>query len=85
MLQDGLFLARPEAGEQQDAAGDAGLAELHAFVGGGDAEPGGALLFEAAGASDSAVSVGVGLDHGAHRGFGGDQLLESAKVVAQSR
>ncbi len=64
VVENSLFLARPEAGEDQDRFANAALAQFGAFRGASDAEPVGADLGEGAGDGNDAVAVGVALDDG---------------------
>src|ERR1700722_4634518 len=89
IVQNPLFLARPESGEDQDRLANAGGAQLGAFRGAGDAEPVGAGLGQRARNRNDAVAVGVALDYckdfpprGA-RALGIHVVADGAEIVRQ--
>ena len=77
------LLAPPEAGHQQDVGMNARLAQRNRFVQRRHAQPLRAFGFESARALDRAVTVGVGLHHGAHGDARSHVLLHRAEVLPQ--
>ena len=89
IVENSLFLAGPEAGEDQDRFANAALAQFGAFRGAGHAEPVGAGLGEGARDGNDSVAVGVALDDGenfparAARARGIDVRADRAQIVRQ--
>ncbi len=84
VMQGVFFLAGIKSAQHQDASGDPCLAQKHAFVGGGDAEPLGAGLLQRGRTLFHAVSVSVALHHCADGDLCADVSLQHSKIVAQS-
>src|SRR3974390_1955496 len=57
------FLTGKDADHDQDPAANSGISQGYSFVGGGDAEPSGALLLQGESTRFGAVSVGITLNH----------------------
>src|SRR5260370_39012852 len=81
MLDNGNFIAAPEARHQENAAGNAPVAQQQALIRRAYAEPFAAYLLQGARAFHRAVTVGIGLHHRAHDGVRPNVVLEGAKVV----
>jgi len=73
-----------DADHYQDPAAYSGISQGYSFVGGGDAEPSGALLLQGESTRFGAVSVGVTLDHSTDVHAWAKMLAQHAEVVAQS-
>ncbi len=89
IVQNALFLARPEAGENQDRFADSAVAQLGAFRRAGHAKPVGASLGQGARDGNDSVAVGVALDDGenfparAARALGIHVGADGAQIVRQ--
>ena len=59
------------------------MEKTHAFFDAAHREPLAAFFRQGARAIHSAMSVGVGLDHGAHRRIRGDEIADGGEVVLQ--
>src|SRR5713101_8890871 len=81
MLDNGNFIAAPESGHQENAAGDATVAQQQAFIRRAYAEPFAAYLLQGARALHRAVTIGISLHHRADDGVRLNVALEGAKVV----
>jgi hypothetical protein len=86
MQTDNLALfAAPEAGHQKNVGANAGLAQRNRFVERSHAQPFRAFGLERARALDRAVTVSVGLHHGAHGDIRSHMLLHRAESFAAAR
>lgn len=83
MVDNFWFVALPEAGHQQDAAANPGLAQVEAAGGGSYAKPARAFGLQGAGAFSRTVAVGIGLDHGANLNSLPGQFPEGAEIAPQ--
>ena len=77
-----FLLTGKDTDHHEDPAANSGIAQSYSLVGGGDAEPGGALLLEGESTSFGAVPVGITLDHSTNVHGWAKMLSQHAEVVA---
>src|SRR3954464_12889439 len=85
VLDDCFGFSSPNAAHEQDAAGDARLSQLNAFIGGGNAQPLSSCAFQSTCTLRRAVSIGVALDHGTDRRMRCDEIANQAEIGGESR
>src|SRR5579859_5849687 len=84
VLDDGLLLAMPKAGHQQDVSANSVVAEQNALIGRTHAEPRTADLLQGTRAFDRTMTVGVGFYDGADSRLRLNVIGNGAKVVLKS-